>query len=198
MVFASYRTPAVKDLRCEGTSLQIVGYQETWRLDASGPSSEVADSLRAQLGGHRGSATLSYGDHLRIVFGGFVAALGAVFLAWSSRRRPRAGDASEHEGVAIAAANLLDPPNVTTSWFNWLLLPPASAITCLSVAIRVPHADFAVTGPLLISLLCCFIGSAPRAITTIVLGSLSGVLISVFPRPTSAPRRPIIEARRPE
>jgi hypothetical protein len=181
MVFGSYRTPAVKDLRCEGTSLEIVGYQVIWRLDASAPRPQLAGSLRGQLDSNRGSATLSYLDHLRIVFGGFVAAMGATFLVWYSRRRPPPPYDSGHDDFDIAVATLFDLPNVTTRRFTWLLLPLASAITSFVVACRVPHADFAVTGPVLISVLCWLIGFAPRPITTIVVGSLSGALMSIFP-----------------
>jgi hypothetical protein len=181
LVFSSYRTPAVKNLKCERTALEIVGYAETWWLDASAPPSQVAESLRGQLDLHAGSAGLAYIDRLRIVFGGFVAALGVAFIVWYSRRRVAPPYASEDDDFGIAVATLFDLPNVTTRRFTWFLLPLASAITCPFVASRVPHADFAVTGPLLISVLCYFIGLAPRAITTIVLGSLSGVLMSIFP-----------------
>jgi hypothetical protein len=118
---------------------------------------------------------------LRIVFGGFAIALGVAFLVWYSRRRPPAPCVSEHDDFDVATASLFDLPNVTTRRFTWLLLPLASAITCFVVACRVPHADFAITGPLLISVLCCFIGFAPRPITTIALGTLSGALMSIFP-----------------
>jgi hypothetical protein len=180
MVFYTYREPALRAVECQGLSFEIVGYAESFRLDANAPPSELAGSLRDQLHSHRGNPSLPYLDQLRIVFGGFVVALGLAFVTWYSRRRPPQVFATKHDDFAfadIAIATFFDLPHPTSRRFVWLLLPIASAISnwCFSQLLR-PHADLAVTGPLFVSLLCCFIGLAPRAITTVALGALSGAL----------------------
>jgi hypothetical protein len=100
MIFYSYSKPAIRDVRCAGSSLEIVGYEQTWKLDTAAGSGTLVTALRDQVGSYRGRDGLSPSDKTRIIFGALVLVVGFVTILRSELRRRRAAQLAVAAGGA--------------------------------------------------------------------------------------------------